>query len=173
MAAAMPRTVRGRDLSTRKAPSSRSDNVMGASGTGRRGGGTWRRRASPGPTGVGPRDAGPLERSGGARWNWLGRGPGVEGAAGPPGTGPPAGGRSSGSTADRLSPWTTFGPASYGDAFADVYDRWYPDVTDVDACVARLAELARRPGPPAAARSSSWGWAPVAWPCRWRRGAWP
>ena len=35
-----------------------------------------------------------------------------------------------------------FGPASYGDAFADVYDRWYPDVTDVDACVARLAELA-------------------------------
>ncbi len=36
------------------------------------------------------------------------------------------------------------GPGSYGDAFADVYDQWYPDVTDVDACVARVAELARR-----------------------------
>jgi SAM-dependent methyltransferase len=33
-------------------------------------------------------------------------------------------------------------PGSYGDAFADVYDRWYPDVTDADACVARLVELA-------------------------------
>jgi len=34
------------------------------------------------------------------------------------------------------------GPGSYGDAFADVYDRWYAEVTDVDACVARVAELA-------------------------------
>jgi SAM-dependent methyltransferase len=34
------------------------------------------------------------------------------------------------------------GPGSYGDAFADVYDRWYADVTDVAACVARVAELA-------------------------------
>ena len=33
-------------------------------------------------------------------------------------------------------------PGSYGDAFADVYDRWYADVTDVAACVARVAELA-------------------------------
>jgi SAM-dependent methyltransferase len=36
-----------------------------------------------------------------------------------------------------------FGPGSYGDAFADVYDQWYPDVTDLDACVARVADLAR------------------------------
>ncbi len=34
------------------------------------------------------------------------------------------------------------GPGSYGDAFADVYDRWYPDVTDASACVERLVELA-------------------------------
>jgi len=34
------------------------------------------------------------------------------------------------------------GPGSYGDAFADVYDRWYSDVTDVAACVARITELA-------------------------------
>ncbi len=31
---------------------------------------------------------------------------------------------------------------SYGDAFADVYDRWYPDVSDVAACVASLVALA-------------------------------
>ena len=46
-----------------------------------------------------------------------------------------------------------FGPASYGDAFADVYDQWYPDVTDARSCVARLVELAEpgasgRPGGP-------------------------
>ncbi len=40
-----------------------------------------------------------------------------------------------------------FGPGSYGDAFADVYDQWYPDVTDVEACVARVAELARESNP--------------------------
>lgn len=32
--------------------------------------------------------------------------------------------------------------ATYGDRFADVYDDWYADVTDVDATVARLAALA-------------------------------
>ncbi len=31
---------------------------------------------------------------------------------------------------------------SYGDAFADVYDEWYADVTDVDATVARMLSLA-------------------------------
>lgn len=31
---------------------------------------------------------------------------------------------------------------SYGDAFADVYDEWYGDVTDVDATTARVAALA-------------------------------
>jgi SAM-dependent methyltransferase len=31
---------------------------------------------------------------------------------------------------------------SYGDGFADVYDDWYADVTDVDATVRRLVELA-------------------------------
>ena len=31
---------------------------------------------------------------------------------------------------------------SYGDGFADVYDEWYADVTDVEATCARMAELA-------------------------------
>lgn len=31
---------------------------------------------------------------------------------------------------------------SYGDGFADVYDEWYADVTDVDATVARMVTLA-------------------------------
>jgi SAM-dependent methyltransferase len=32
--------------------------------------------------------------------------------------------------------------STYGDRFADVYDDWYADVTDVDACVALVADLA-------------------------------
>jgi SAM-dependent methyltransferase len=35
---------------------------------------------------------------------------------------------------------------SYGDGFADVYDDWYADVTDVDATVARMLELAGATG---------------------------
>ncbi len=31
---------------------------------------------------------------------------------------------------------------SYGDGFADVYDEWYSDVTDVDATVTRMVEVA-------------------------------
>lgn len=31
---------------------------------------------------------------------------------------------------------------SYGDGFADVYDEWYADVTDVEATVERMVELA-------------------------------
>jgi SAM-dependent methyltransferase len=31
---------------------------------------------------------------------------------------------------------------SYGDGFADVYDEWYADVTDVDSTVTRMVELA-------------------------------
>ncbi|MCU1356681.1 MAG: putative methyltransferase [Acidimicrobiales bacterium] len=31
---------------------------------------------------------------------------------------------------------------TYGDRFADVYDDWYGDLTDADACVALVAELA-------------------------------
>lgn len=36
-----------------------------------------------------------------------------------------------------------FGPASYGEGFADVYDDWYPDVTDAEACAAFVAAEAR------------------------------
>lgn len=35
---------------------------------------------------------------------------------------------------------------TYGDAFADVYDAWYHDVSDVDATVALVAELAGQGG---------------------------
>lgn len=33
-------------------------------------------------------------------------------------------------------------PGTYGEAFADVYDAWYSDVTDTAACVATVARLA-------------------------------
>ena len=35
---------------------------------------------------------------------------------------------------------------SYGDAFADVYDEWYGDISDVDATVTTLARLSREAG---------------------------
>jgi SAM-dependent methyltransferase len=35
-----------------------------------------------------------------------------------------------------------YGPGSYGDAFADVYDDWYHDVSDVEATVTCLQRLA-------------------------------
>lgn len=36
--------------------------------------------------------------------------------------------------------------STYGDRFADVYDDWYGDVTDVDACAGALAALVRDAG---------------------------
>jgi SAM-dependent methyltransferase len=36
--------------------------------------------------------------------------------------------------------------STYGDRFAEVYDDWYGDVTDVAACTARLASLAAQHG---------------------------
>ena len=35
-----------------------------------------------------------------------------------------------------------YGKTSYGEAFADVYDEWYPGVSDIDATVALLRDLA-------------------------------
>jgi SAM-dependent methyltransferase len=32
-------------------------------------------------------------------------------------------------------------PDSYGEVFADVYDRWYPRITDAEACATRLVAL--------------------------------
>ena len=37
--------------------------------------------------------------------------------------------------------------ASYGDGFADVYDDWYADISDIDATVATLAQLVREVDP--------------------------
>ena len=37
-----------------------------------------------------------------------------------------------------------FGPGTYGDAFADVYDEWYADISDVAATVAYLLSPAGR-----------------------------
>jgi SAM-dependent methyltransferase len=39
-----------------------------------------------------------------------------------------------------------YGPSTYGDRFADVYDDWYGDVSDVDATVERVAALAAAAG---------------------------
>jgi SAM-dependent methyltransferase len=39
-----------------------------------------------------------------------------------------------------------YGPSTYGDRFADVYDDWYADVSDVAACVERVASLAAQAG---------------------------
>lgn len=41
-----------------------------------------------------------------------------------------------------LAPMDGTGPESYGEAFADVYDDWYADVSDTEGTVARLASLA-------------------------------
>ena len=35
-----------------------------------------------------------------------------------------------------------YGAETYGESFADVYDDWYADVSDVDATVATIARLA-------------------------------
>lgn len=34
-----------------------------------------------------------------------------------------------------------FSPDTYGESFADVYDRWYPDVSDTEGTTAKLLEL--------------------------------
>lgn len=39
-----------------------------------------------------------------------------------------------------------YGASTYGDRFADVYDDWYADVSNVGATVARVVELARGAG---------------------------
>jgi SAM-dependent methyltransferase len=39
-----------------------------------------------------------------------------------------------------------YGAAAYGDAFADVYDAWFGDVSDAEAAAARTAEVARAAG---------------------------
>jgi SAM-dependent methyltransferase len=41
-----------------------------------------------------------------------------------------------------------YGPGTYGDRLADVYDGWYQDVTDVGATVSRVASLAGDPPGP-------------------------
>jgi hypothetical protein len=89
MAPAMPKTVRGRDLITRKAPSSKSDRVIGRSGTGSSG--TALGAVVPG-SGLSPARARDGDGPAGSD--------GLSGRAQPAsGAGPPCG-----STADRLSP---------------------------------------------------------------------
>jgi trans-aconitate methyltransferase len=36
-----------------------------------------------------------------------------------------------------------YGAQTYGEAFADIYDEWYSDISDVETCVAALTELSR------------------------------
>lgn len=42
----------------------------------------------------------------------------------------------------RLGPMEGYDAATYGDRYAEVYDAWYGDLTDTDACVDALSELA-------------------------------
>ena len=49
-----------------------------------------------------------------------------------------------------------YGPSTYGDRFADVYDDWYGDVSDADATVERVAALAAAAGSRPRARAG-WG----------------
>ena len=37
----------------------------------------------------------------------------------------------------------SYGPESYGEAFADVYDEWYSEISDVDASTRAITELAQ------------------------------
>ncbi len=46
----------------------------------------------------------------------------------------------------QTEPVSDTGAASYGDAFADVYDRWYTDVTDAAACIRCVADLVEAAG---------------------------
>ncbi len=46
-------------------------------------------------------------------------------------------------TSSDRRPMPGFDAATYGDRFAEVYDDWYHDVTDTDACVGTVADLAR------------------------------
>jgi SAM-dependent methyltransferase len=39
-----------------------------------------------------------------------------------------------------------YGPASYGDAIADIYDQWYGDLSETEDAVSALAALAHRAG---------------------------
>ena len=50
-----------------------------------------------------------------------------------------------------------YGPSSYGDRFADVYDDWYRGLSDVDVAVAALLDLAGR-GPCSSSVSARDGW---------------
>lgn len=43
----------------------------------------------------------------------------------------------------RGRPLDGFAADTYGDRFVDVYDDWYPDVTDTAACVTTVEALAR------------------------------
>ena len=60
---------------------------------------------------------------------------------------------------------------SYGEAFADVYDDWYGDITDVHSRGGRARRA--RPAGRRLSRSSSSGWARVAWHYRSRKRCTP
>ncbi len=50
-------------------------------------------------------------------------------------------------TRARSGPMEGYGPATYGDGMADVYDEWYATRGDIDGAVAALAALASAGGP--------------------------
>jgi SAM-dependent methyltransferase len=50
-----------------------------------------------------------------------------------------------------------YGPSTYGDRFADVYDDWYGDMSDVEGTVERVVELAGGAGGPGGAEAGPAG----------------
>lgn len=61
--------------------------------------------------------------------------------------------------------------STYGERFADVYDDWYASITDTDACIATVADLATgRAGDDADGDVLELEWVPGTWPSRSRPG---
>ena len=125
--AVSPTIVAGARLMIVKPPSSRSDIVIGASlGSGRS------------PAASAARTATAAVAPGGARR------PRRRGRPSPPprSTGPGPSEEPRGHPSRNTAGVEGYDAATYGDRFADVYDDWYGDVTDVGACTDRLAALA-------------------------------
>src|SRR5262245_2054649 len=149
--AAMARMRRGRAFTTPKPPSRMSATVMGRSAT---------RGIDPAPSAPGPAPV-------------PARAPGPPGPGGAPGPRASPGAGWCSADPGTAQPWPVtvwssigaiiahhgprrltgrsamegYGPSTYGDRFADVYDEWYPDVSDAAATVARVAALAGGGGP--------------------------
>ena len=132
----MARIVRGAALMIAMLPSSTSAAVIGRSGIGR---GThgWSGAPDAGSTSV--------DRRAGCGASAVGRASGA--TQGPSDCAGGATERGYAVTRARSGLMEGYGPSSYGDGMADVYDEWYATRGDIDGAVAALAALASAAGP--------------------------